>query len=57
MNKQNGFLVRYTDDFNRKHITFTNKFSDVKFLKERFDNKVTYEPTSYVENVEKNQDD
>ncbi len=57
MDKQNGFLIRYTDDFNRKHITFTNKFSDVKFLKERFDNKVTYEPTSYVENVEKNQDD
>jgi len=35
-------MIEYFDDDNRKHITVVNSFSDVKFLKERFCNKVSY---------------
>ena len=30
------YMVTYKDDYNRKHITFVRKYSEVKFLKERF---------------------
>ena len=36
-------LVQYLDDNNSKHITVVNSFSDVKFLKERFWDRVEYE--------------
>ena len=45
MENSTKFVVRYSDDFNRKHITFVNSFSEVKFYMDRFDtNKVTYNP-------------
>ena len=45
MEKNVKFVVQYSDDFNRKHITFVKGFSEVKFYMDRFDtNKVSYHP-------------
>lgn len=30
------YMVTYKDDFHKKHITFVKKYSEVKFLEERF---------------------
>lgn len=30
------FMVTYQDDNHKKHITFVQKYSEVKFLKDRF---------------------
>ena len=30
------YMVIYRDDFHKKHITFVKKYSEVKFLEERF---------------------
>lgn len=30
------YMVSYVDDYNKKHITFVKKFSEVRFLEERF---------------------
>jgi hypothetical protein len=30
------YMVQYTDDDNRKHITFVKGFSAVRFLEDRF---------------------
>ena len=38
------FLVEYQDDFQRKHITLANSLSEVRYLQDRFLNKVRYEP-------------
>lgn len=48
MNKKNGFVIKYIDDFNMKHITYTTKFSDVKYIKERYNSPgFHYEPAQY----------
>lgn len=49
MNRENGFIVNYTDDFNVKHITFVRGMSDVKFLKDRYDSPINYEPVKYYQ--------
>ena len=36
------YMVTYKDDFNKKHITFVKKYSEVKFLEDRF-GKVHFE--------------
>jgi len=36
------YMVTYRDDFRRKHITFVRHYSEVKFLKDRF-NTVEWE--------------
>lgn len=30
------YMVTYKDDFNKKHITFVEGFSQVRFLEDRF---------------------
>ena len=30
------YMVMYVDDFNKKHIAFVKKYSEVRFLEERF---------------------
>ncbi len=30
------YMVMYKDDFHKKHISFVRKYSEVKFLEERF---------------------
>ena len=44
MEKNLKFMVKYVDDFNRKHITILDNLSDVKFYQNRFYNRVEYEP-------------
>lgn len=39
------YMVEYTDDYNRKHITFVKDVSSVEFLVSRFEN-VIYKKTS-----------
>ena len=36
------FIVRYTDDFHKQHITFVTSMAEVNYIKERF-SKVTFE--------------
>ena len=36
------FIVRYTDDFHKQHITFVTSMAEVNYIKERF-SKVTLE--------------
>ncbi len=31
------YMVTYKDDFNKKHITFVTSFSEIRFLKDRFE--------------------
>ena len=35
-NQKVVYMVTYLDDFNKKHITFVESLSDVKFLEDRF---------------------
>ena len=30
------FMVKYIDDFHKRHIAFVKKYSEVKFLEKRF---------------------
>ena len=42
----NGFLVKYTDNFNKKHITYLKTLSEIKALEFYFGKaQVSYEPT------------
>lgn len=36
------FIVHYTDDFHKQHITFVTSMAEVNYIKERF-SKVTFE--------------
>lgn len=42
-------MVKYTDDRNKKHITFVKDILSVHFLKDRFDS-VSYEKSVQIEN-------
>ena len=38
------FIVRYTDDFRKQHITFVTSMAEVKYIRQRFGiNNVTVE--------------
>ena len=41
------YMVKYTDDRNKKHITFVRDMFSVSFLMERFE-KVSYEKSFLV---------
>ena len=47
-NQKVVYMVTYLDDFNKKHITFVESLSDVKFLEDRFGNKISYK---YFDNL------
>ena len=57
MNKQyNGYLVNYTDNFNKKHITYFKTYSEVNLLEYYISpSQVQYEPT-YLSNEQINQE-
>ena len=51
---ENNFCyeIKYKDDFNRTHITFSNDEKDVCFLKARFDDvQVTKSPIDFIKNL------
>ena len=51
---ENNFCyeIKYKDDFNRTHITFSNDEKDVSFLKARFDDvQVTKSPIDFIKNL------
>ncbi len=33
---EQGYMIHYNDDFNKKHITYVKNYSSVNFYKERY---------------------